>query len=136
MTGTQSWSLQKAIFAALTTDASLLAQLGGPNVHDRVPADAQLPYITLGDGTWSDWSTGTEVGAVHDLRLHVWVRDGGRRVVRDIADAVHACLNDQALTLELGVLINLRFQDARILTDPDGETWHGVLSYRAVTDAA
>lgn len=136
MTGWQSWSLQKAVFAALTTDTDILAQLGGPHVYDRVPADAQLPYITLGDGTWRDWSTSTEVGAEHDLRLHVWVRDGGRSVVRTIADTVHARLNDQALSLDLGVLINLRFQNARILTDPDGETWHGVLSYRAVTDAA
>ena len=136
MTGTQSWALQKAIFTALTTDASLLAHLGGPNVHDRVPADASLPYVTLGDGTWRDWSTDDDAGAEHSLRFHIWVRDGGRRAVREIADAVHARLHDAALPLETGVLINLRFQNARILTDPDGETWHGVVNYRAVTDAA
>lgn len=135
MTGTQSWALQKAIFVALTTDPSVLSQLGGPHIHDRVPADAQLPYVTLGDGQWRDWSTATEVGAEHSLRLHVWVRDGGRRVVRHISDAIHARLHDRVLDLESGVLVNLRFQSAQILTDPDGETWHGVLSYRAVTDA-
>ncbi len=136
MTGTQSWTLQKAIFAALTNDSALTALLGGPSVYDRVPADATLPYITLGDGTWRDWSTATETGAEHELRLHIWVRDGGRQYVRTIADTVHARLHDQPLALEEGVLVNLRFQRAQILTDPDGETWHGIAVYRAVTDAA
>jgi len=136
MTATQSWALHKALFTALTSDAALTALLGGPQVYDRVPAGADLPYVTLGDGTWRDWSTGTETGAEHELRLHVWVRMGGRRRVRDIADTIHARLHDQVLSLDSGVLINLRFRQAQILTDPDGRTWHGVLSYRAVTDFA
>ncbi len=135
MSGTQSWALQKAVFSALTGNALLLALLGGAHIHDRVPADATLPYVTLGDGVWRDWSTSTETGAMHDMRLHIWVRDGGRRRVRDISDALHACLHDQSLSLESGVLINLRFTQAQILTDPDGETWHGIVSFRAVTDA-
>jgi len=136
MTGTQSWALQKALFAALSGDAAVSALLGGPSIFDRVPPDAQLPYVTLGSGVWRDWSTGTETGAEHELRLHIWGRDGGRRAIRDIADAIHARLHDADLSLDSGTLANLRFQSARILTDPDGETWHGVLDYRAVTENA
>lgn len=135
MSGTQSWALQKAIFEALNNNAALLALIGGAGIYDRVPEDAALPYITLGDGIWQDWSAGSHVGAEHFLRLHVWVRDGGRRVVREIADVVHTLLHDVPLAMEDGALVNIRFQQAQILTDPDGETWHGVLSYRAVTQA-
>lgn len=134
MSGADAWALQAAIFNALAADAALTALLGGPRIHDRVPAGAVLPYVTLGDGIATDWSTGTETGTEHLLRLHVWVRDGGRKAVRDIAAAIHAVLHEADLPLAAGHLVNLRFTTARILTDPDGETWHGVLDYRAVTE--
>ena len=134
MTGTHDWALQKALVEALSAHAPLTSLLGGPHLYDRVPPHAALPYVTLGDGAWRDWSTGTETGVEHELRLHVWARDGGRRTIRAIADAIHSCLHDADLTLQSGHLVNLRFVSARILTDPDGRTWHGVLDYRAVTE--
>lgn len=136
MSGADAWALQAAVYGALTADAALTGLLGGAHIYDRVPAGAALPYVTLGDGAASDWSTGTETGTEHLLRFHVWVRDGGRKAVRDIAAALHAVLHEADLPLAAGRLVNLRFTAARILTDPDGETWHGVLDYRAVTEAA
>jgi len=136
MSGPDAWALQAAIHQVLTADAPLAALLGGPKVYDRVPAGAGLPYVTLGDGVASDWSTGTETGTEHLLRFHVWARDGGRKAIRDVAAAIHAALHDADLALAQGHLVNLRFTTARVLADPDGETWHGVLDYRAVTEIA
>ena len=55
-----SWSLQQSIFTKLTADATLLALLGAPRVYDDVPQGADLPYLTFGQSTARDWSTGSD----------------------------------------------------------------------------
>lgn len=137
MTGTdQAWALQQAVYAALAADPALIAALGGARIYDRVPGDAELPCVTLGEDMVTDWSAGSVTGLEHRLRFHVWAREGGRKTVRAVAAAIHAVLHDAALTLSAGHLVNLRFLTARTRVDPDGETWHGVLDYRAVTESA
>ena len=129
-----SFALQKAIFSKLTTDAGVLAVLGGARVYDEVPVRAEFPYVTFGQTTERDWSTSTEAGQEHIFTLHVWSRGRGRREADEILSAAGAALHNQVLTLAGYKLINLRheFTDAR--RDPDGETFHGVSRYRAVTE--
>jgi hypothetical protein len=129
-----SFALQKAIFSKLTADAGMLAALGGPRVYDEVPVRGEFPYLTFGQTTERDWSTGTDPGHEHIFTLHVWSRARGRKETDDVMAAAKAALHDQALTLTGHRLVNLRheFSDAR--REPDGETYHGVARYRAVTE--
>jgi len=70
-------ALQKAIFTALTNNAGLATLIGNPpRVYDDPPGMAELPYIQIGEGTESDWSTSTQSGAEHLLTIHVWSRTG------------------------------------------------------------
>lgn len=127
------WDLQKAIHAALSGDAALTA-LVGAGIHDAVPREAAFPYVTIGDAQIRDWSTATESGAEHLLTLHVWSRHEGKREAYAVADAVRAALDGAMLTLESHRLVNLRHQYSELKPDPDGETRHGVLRFRAVTE--
>jgi Protein of unknown function (DUF3168) len=129
-----AWALQQAIFAALTADAGLVALLGGPRVYDDVPTRAEFPYVTFAQSQERDWSTGSEAGGEHILTLHVWSRGGGRKETAEIMGAVREVLHDAALELSGFRLANLRheFSDAR--RDPDGETYHGIVRFRAVTE--
>jgi hypothetical protein len=128
------WELQKAVHAALAADVALTTLLGGPAIHDAAPQPAAYPFIVIDQAQIRDWSTGTEPGAEHMLMLHVWSRHAGKREAHAIADAVRAALDGAMLSVEGHALVNLRHQYSELKRDEDGETQHGVLRFRAVTE--
>ncbi len=128
-------SLQQGIYQTLTAANTVTDLLGGPNVFDHVPANARLPYLTIGQSVTRDWSTGTEGGSEHIVTLHAWSRAGGRKEVLAITGAVRDALHDIAISLADHNLVNLRYDFSQGRRDPDGETWHGLVRFRAVTEA-
>lgn len=127
-------ALQRAVFSALSKDAALVALLGSAKIYDDVPQRTDFPYVSFGQSTERDWSTATEDGAEHLVTLHVWSRAVGRKEVRTILEAVRAVLHDAVLTLTGHRLVNLRHEFSDTRRDPDGETYHGIVRYRAVTE--
>lgn len=132
--GNASWALQQAIFARLTSDSALLALLGGARVYDDVPDRKLFPYVTFAPASARDWSTGSEAGTEHAVVLHVWSRGAGRKEALAIIEALRACLHDAALTLSGHRLVNLRHESSDVRRDTDGETFHGIVRLRAVTE--
>lgn len=129
------WNLQKAVYAKLSADAALIALLGDPpRIHDDVPAGTILPYVQIGDSTEADWSTASDLGSEHQLTIHAWSRSGGRMEARAILSAIHGALHDAPLAVENNRLVNLRFVLSQVLRETDGETYHGIARYRAVTE--
>lgn len=130
-----SWALQQSVYATLVNDMAVLALLGGARIYDDVPQGTDFPYLTIGQSTVRDWSTGSEEGDEHTLTLHVWSRESGRKETHALMGALREALHDRSLTLSGHRLINLRheFSDAR--REPDGDTYHGVVRYRAVTES-
>jgi hypothetical protein len=131
-----SWALQRGIYQALANSLDLVTLLGGVRVYDDAPQSAPFPFITLGQSVTRDWSTGSEDGAEHSLTLHVWSRAGGKKEMLEIVEAIRAALHDKPLALEDHYLINLRHEFSEARLDPDGDTFHGVVRYRAVTEPA
>jgi hypothetical protein len=66
--------------------------------------------------------------------LHVWSRYQGKRESYEIADAIRKVLDDAELALDDHQLINLTHQYSDLKRDSDGETYHAVLRFRAVTE--
>ena len=130
-----SFALQKAVVAALIVDAAV-GGLIADRIYDAPPRDAAFPYVTVGQTSLADWSTGSEEGAEHRLVLHAWSRERGKRQCYEIMDAIEATLHDAALVLDGHALVNLRFEFAETRRDPDGITYHGVMRFRAVTEVA
>lgn len=126
--------LRKAVFAALTTDAALLAALGGARIHDVPPAAPEFPYVTLGEAQLIDWSTATEAGHEHRLTLSVWSRQGGHGQAHAIAHLVQRVLHDAPLALAGHRLVNLRFAGAEIRREAGGRTYRALVRFRAVTE--
>lgn len=126
--------LQKAIYQKLRSDAPLFALLGGAKIYDDAPQRTEFPYVTFGRSVVRDWSTGTDSGHEHIVTLHVWSRAAGRRQVHAIISAIEAALHDQQLSVADFRLINLRHDNSDSRRDPDGETYHGTVRYRAVTE--
>jgi Protein of unknown function (DUF3168) len=129
-----NWPLQQALFAKLTGDASVLASLGGPRVYDDVPQGAEFPYLTFAQSTLRDWSTATESGEEHVVTLHAWSHARGRAQVHAIMSAARDALHEQPLSLDGHRLVNLRHEMSEARRDPDGETYRGLVRFRAVTE--
>ena len=72
----------------------------------------------------------------HSLTLHVWSRTGSEQQMLEIVEAVRASLHDKPLQVEGYHLVNLRHEFSEARLDPDGDTYHGVVRYRAVTEPA
>jgi hypothetical protein len=136
MDDTASWALQKALFSALTSDGVLLSLLGGAKIFDDVPQETTLPYVTFGQTSSRDWSTGTEEGEEHVMTLHVWSEAAGRREVNAILGEVKRVIAGTSMPLAGHRLVNLRLEFAESRREPDGETYHGLARYRAVTEPA
>lgn len=131
-----SAALRAAIHDALAADASLAAILGGPKIYDEPPKSAAFPYVTLGEARVSDFSTGSEEGAEHQLTLHAWSREGGHREAHLIAGALLQALDDAPLPLAGHRLVNMRFAVADVRRESDGRTYHALVRFRAVTEPA
>ena len=131
-----SWALQRGVYQALAGSLDLTTLLGGVRVYDDAPQAALYPFITLGQSVIRDWSTGTEDGAEHNLTLHVWSCSGGKKQALEIIEVIRAVLHDQPLALADHHLVNLRHEFSEVRLDPDGDTFHGIVRYRAVTEPA
>jgi hypothetical protein len=129
-----SWALQQAIYASLTSDSALLALLGGARVYDDVPDRKAFPYVTFAPAGERDWSTASDTGAEHSVVLHVWSRAAGRQEALAIIQALRVCLHDAALELSGYRLVNLRHETSDVRRDADGETFQGIVRFRAVTE--
>jgi hypothetical protein len=136
MTTSTGWSLQRGIYQALANSSELGALLGGPRIYDDPSQAGSYPFISIGQSTVRDWSTGTEDGTEHLLTLHVWSRAGGKKQVHDIIEAIKTTLHDEPLTLVDHELVNLRHEFSEARPDADGDTYHGIVRYRAVTEPA
>lgn len=128
------WALQQAVYSTLSIDAGVLGLLGGTHIYDDVPQLADFPYLTFGQSSLRDWSTGTDDGNEHIFTLHVWSREAGRKQVYEIMAALRKALHEAPIPIAGFRLINLRheFSDAR--REPDGDTYHGTVRFRAVTE--
>jgi hypothetical protein len=125
--------LQKAIFAALGTNAAL-TDLVGPRIHDAPPANTPFPYISFGRTSIYDWSTATESGTEQLFTLHVWSKARGKQETLSILDLAEASLHEAALTLAGHTLVSLRREYSEVRYDEDLTLFHGLLRFRAVTE--
>lgn len=71
-------ALRQAVVARLAGDSSVTAALGGARIYDDVPVRSEFPFLTFGQTTERDWSTGTDLGHEHLMTMHVWSRARGR----------------------------------------------------------
>jgi hypothetical protein len=123
--------VQKAIFDALKASPAL----AGGRVYDSVPANAEFPYVSIGEeqivGDGNSCGDGWEIFA----DVHVWSRKPGFPEAKGIAATVVDRVT--AVTSVSGfAVIEVEFQDMRALRDTDGLTSHIVCSFRFIIDPA
>jgi hypothetical protein len=125
------FQLQSAIYSTLNGDNNLTNTLGA-GVYDEVLEDATYPFVSLGEETAIDYSTKDLQGGEFTINIHVWSQYKGAKQAKEIMDRIHTLLHNSSLSVSGFNLINLRFEFADILRDPDGVTRHGVMRFRAI----
>ncbi len=124
-----AWALQQAVFAVLSCNSTVQDEVAD-RIFDAVPRGSDFPYIVIGDGSETAASDLIE----HSLSINIWSRGGGHREAKRIAAAVRDALDGMPLTLDGHSLIDIRFDTADYSRWSDGETWRGVVRFRAVTE--
>jgi hypothetical protein len=127
-------ALQQSIFATLGSEPSIVALLGEPRIYDQVPQPATYPYVSFGQSLIRDASTSSEASDEHMLTLHIWSRAEGRKETHELIEAVRTALHDKPLALTGHRLVNLRHEFSEARREPDGDTIHGLVRLRAVTE--
>ena len=130
-----SLELQRTIAVRLRADATLVVIIGA-RVYDQPPANPVFPYVTLGeDQTLPDRGYEYE-GSDVTLTIHTWSRAQGFPQSKIMLDAIRASLSGAPLVLTGHRLVNLEFEESRVLRDTDPTITHGVITFLARTEPA
>lgn len=131
-------NLQRALYAAMTGNAPLMALVEGVHAVVDQPDDAELPeafpYISFGQDTLTASDTKTTDGINALCQIDVWSRANNYTEAKEIGAAIRTALHHQSLTISGANHIITRFESADYMIDADGQTKHGVCLVRVVFD--
>ncbi len=119
--------LQASLVAAIAAHPVLAGELTG--IFDGPPPRAAFPYVSIGDGLSTDWSTKTATGREIRIGLTVW--DDGESATRlhqlvgHVEDAVAALPRD----LPGWRIASCVFLRSFVTRNPAG-AWAGIVDYR------
>jgi len=123
---------QKRVYAILSADATLSAQVNG--IYDHVPQeDVDYPFVVIADDVWTDRSSHTTNGWDGDLKIHVWYRGKGRKVLHEIMETIDGLIHCQDIAAVGWKTVELRHNQTLTFVEEDGVTLHGVLDYNYLT---
>lgn len=126
-----SFELQQAIYAALTNDTELMAEITG--VYDSVPDNkSDFPYVTIGEDVLTEFDTDSGTGHTASITIHTWSRYNGRKEAKTIQGLIYDTLHNAPLPLTGYSMLLLRQETENTLLDPDGKTRHGVQTFESI----
>lgn len=120
-------AVQEAVANALRNSVPVMAGVSG--IYDGPPVRASFPYVSISDGSGSDWSTKTAPGREIRVALTVW--DDGEEPARlhglmhHVEDAVAGIERD----LDGWRVASVAFVRALVVRDPAGP-WAGLVEHR------
>lgn len=130
-----AFALERAMLTALR---GAVPPVAGGRIFDVVPPGAAFPYVELGDAqVVPDPAEGLERSVEVYVILHTWSRKPGRPEGRKLCGQIVDILTGLDLDLGASLALALLTHDGtRHLTEADGLTYHGVVTFRALIDPA
>lgn len=122
-------AVQIAIRNRLVTTTGVTNLVPATSILDRNKLPAPSPAITLGEVQLVDEgrSLSRTLTRVYHT-IHVWKVEPSREGVKTISAAIRTAIRSGRLDLGAGFhCVDWRVSSMRALSDPDGETSHGVL---------
>lgn len=121
-----------AVQAALV--AALRSGLGGQvtGVFDGVPADAVLPYATIGEAVMSGWGAKGMDGREHRVAVMLWDEAGRVARLHALMAVAESAIGGMATALPGHRIVGLLFLRARVVRD-GVRPWAGLVEFRVRT---
>jgi len=122
-------AIQIAIRARLVATSAVTDLVPASNILDRNATPAPRPSIVIGEAQVVD--EGRSIARTRERvfhTIHVWKTELSREGVKEIMAAVRAAI--RGARLDLGAdyhCVDWRVSSARAMSDPDGESSHGVM---------
>lgn len=104
-------SLQKSIYEKLSSSSELELIIGVGKIIDHHIINKEYPYISITNWRAIDWSTDSESGEDIQFDIDIWDDQASQKQLKDISSLVTSLLHDQVLDLDVGTLVNLRFEN-------------------------
>lgn len=120
-------ALQTAIFGVLNGNVSV-------GVFDCPQKEPTYPYVIIGDDSFIPFDTDTTVGRDVIASIHIWDNYNGKKRIKSVMGEIDALLNRANFNVTGYHLINCVFDSSDQFLEPDGKTYHGVLTYRILLD--
>lgn len=118
----------------LLAHAPLTSLLGGAHVFDEMPRGEKPPYAVFAATETRDWSVNDQKAHEHFVSIEVRSNARSRKAAQAIVSEIEAALDNAALTLAGHELINLRLIFWTVARDKAGDTFNGLLRFRAATE--
>lgn len=130
------YALRAALRDRLIANQGVAAIIAG-RVYTQAPQGVAFPHLVLGEAQDLPFEDGGCINGVETyLTLHGWTRSQKAASEAILLNAaVKLCLHNQIFPLSGHVLQSMRVPSARVMRDPDGITWHGVITVHAYTTA-
>lgn len=128
-----SLALQKAIRTRLIAAVPVTTLVPAANIIDTNGRPELFPYILLGQDQTVDIPRSFDEDRFEIFAtLHVWAKETGLVLSKQIAGAVRAAIRTPGewITVD-SVALDMRFSGSRFIRDPDGEHSHGILTIQA-----
>lgn len=138
MTYALAWPLQEAIYARLAADPAVTALLGD-RIYDAVPqiagpvAEAGV-YATIGDEAASDWSTKSDRGAAHRVRISVHAPAPGFSEAKRAAGAISDALLAGGLAPSRGHVVGVWFLGAETAREAGDDLRRVTMTFRILVE--
>ncbi|MEM7683327.1 MAG: DUF3168 domain-containing protein [Paracoccaceae bacterium] len=117
MTYALAWPLQEALFSLICNSPACAEHFNGQVYDAPLPFSGEASpeglYLILGDDEAEDWSSATDAGAVHQVRLNVHAPRRGFAEAKRAAAALSDVILNSEIVLSRGRVINVRFVNAK-----------------------
>jgi len=128
-----SLALQKAVRLQLIAAPAVVVLVPAAAIFDRHSRPEAFPCIVIGEGQVIEDPAPIardRVGAYLDL--HLWTKEPGLLLAKQIAGVVRAALRAGPWTVDDHHVADLKVSGTRFLRDPSGEHSHAVLTVEAL----
>lgn len=134
MADSPALALQAALVARLAADTDLAALVSG-RIYDEPPQGVTFPYVRLGNMVVEPFRTDDRAAWRLTVRIDAYSRPvAGRVQATQIAEAVIASLDEQAVTVTGFRHAWTLFETSTVSREGDGKTYVAAMVFQTVLD--
>ncbi len=130
------WATLSAIWTTLQANGALTALCPAASIYSNIPQQPTFPFMLIEIIPSEDWSTKTNTGMKHTVKIQSFSRKPSQKEAFDIRQAIYNALNrnEAGITITGNNLTLIQHRMSECLKEPDGTTWVSTSLYDCWVD--